>query len=239
MPFKTITIPFALLGILVYILIGRQNRADAARKQQTVSGVAAKAVTAIDWEKLLPFMVMSVLVGAMVGSTSSFLSFYAVDKLGVPETTIPLIAAISPAVGLVMAPLGGYFSDRFGGLRVIMVFSFAVIPLIYLMGLVPNVPALIALMLTFGLFNNTRMPTTESYIAGNTPDNRRSTMLGVYFFASAEVAGPLTPFVGNLIDKYGYQQTFALAAAATAVVTVVCSLFLWRASTKTPSPPQY
>lgn len=237
MPFKTITIPFALLGILVYILIGRQNRADAARKQQqTGSDVTAKAVTAIDWRKLAPFMVMSVLVGAMVGSTSSFLSFYAVDKLGVPETTIPLIAAISPAVGLVMAPLGGYLSDRFGGLRVIMVFGFAVIPLIYLMGIIPNVPALIALMLTFGLFNNTRMPTTESYIVGNTPDNRRSTMLGVYFFASAEIAGPLTPFVGNLIDKYGYQQTFALAAAATAVVTVICSIFLWRSRTRTPSP---
>jgi MFS family permease len=171
----------------------------------------------------------------MVGSTSSFLSFYAVDKLGVPETTIPLIAAISPAMGLVMAPLGGYLSDRFGGLRIIMVFGFAVIPLIYLMGIIPNVPALIALMLTFGLFNNTRMPTTESYIVGNTPDNRRSTMLGVYFFAAAEVAGPLTPFVGNLIDKYGYQQTFAYAAAVTAAITIICSLFLWRVYKKAPS----
>jgi MFS family permease len=108
------------------------------------------------------------------------------------------------------------------------VFGIAVIPLIYLMGIIPNVPALIALMLTLGLVNNTRMPTTESYIVGNTPDNRRGTMLGIYFFAGAEVAGPLTPFIGNLIDKYGYQQTFTIASAATAVITVVCTFFLWK-----------
>ena len=228
MPFRIIPIPFALLGILVYILIGKHNQAAANKQQQTGGTAPVVNNQKIDWGKLAPFMVMSVLAGAMVGSTSSFLSFYAVDELHVPETTIPLLVAIGPAVGLVMAPLGGYLSDRYGGLRVITVFGIAVIPLIYLMGKIPNVPALIALMLALGLVNNTRMPTTESFIVGNTPDNRRGTMLGIYFFAGAEVAGPLTPFIGNLIDKYGYQQTFTIASTATAVITVVCAFFLWK-----------
>jgi MFS family permease len=228
-PFLIIPIPFAVLGVIVYILIGKYNRAQAeAKKKQTGIGISATGITRIDWGKLVPFMVLSILAGGMIGSTGSFLSFYAVDVLHVPVTTIPLLAAISPAVGVVMAPLGGYLSDRYGPLKIILIFGFAAIPLIYLMGIVPNVPALVALMITIGLVNNTRMPTTESYLVGNTPDNRRSTMLGVYFFAGAEIAGPLTPFVGNLIDKYGYHQTFTYVCLATAVVTIVCSFLMWR-----------
>ena len=231
MPFKIIPIPVALLGILVFFLIGRQNRADAAKKAAGSATLEASK-TPIDWSKLTPFMVMSVLVGALMASTSSYLSFYAVDELNVPTTTIPLIVAIPAAMGLVMAPVGGYLSDKYGGLKIITLFGIAVVPLIYLMGQIPNVPALIALMLVMGLVNNTRMPTTESYIVGNTPDNRRSTVLGIYFFAGAEIAGPLTPFVGNMIDRYGYQQTFTIAAVIAAVVTIICTLFIWQNARK-------
>jgi MFS family permease len=75
------------------------------------------------------------------------------------------------------------------------------------------------------------MPTSESYIAGNTPERRRSTMLGIYFFAGTGVAGPLAPLIGNLIDRIGYEQTFAMASLATAVVTVVSALFIWKTGT--------
>jgi MFS transporter, ACS family, D-galactonate transporter len=229
MPYRIMPIPFALLGILVFILIGKYNRSDAKKQQQIANDrTPSTSPKSFEWGKLAPFMVLSIIVGGMIGSTSSFLSFYAVDKLHVPTTTIPFIVAISPAVGVVMAPVGGYLSDKFGGLSVITIFGILAVPLIYLMGVVPNVPALIALMLAIGLINNTRMPTTESFIVGNTPDNRRGTMLGIYFFAGAEVAGPLTPFIGNLIDTYGYHQTFLYSSLVTAVVTLVCALFLWK-----------
>ncbi len=235
MPFKTIPIPIAILGILLFVLIGKRSRAIAAERQQA-GGEARPAVTAIHWRRLVPFIVMSVITGTMIMSTSSFLSFYAVDELNVPETTIPLLMAITPAVGLFMAPLGGYLSDRFGSVQVILVLGFTAIPLIYLMGVTPNVVSLIVLMIAIGLVTNTRMPASESYIAGNTPEHRRSTVLGIYFFAGTGVAGPLAPLIGNLIDRIGYQQTFAIASAATAVVTVVSALFLWKPRTGNKYP---
>jgi len=233
MPFRIIPIPFAILGVLLYILIGRTTRAIAIRKQEN-GGSPPELTTsaAIPWGKLIPFMVLSVLGGTMIMSTSSFLGFYAVDILNVPETTIPVLMAITPAVGIFMAPLGGYLSDRFGGLQVMLVLGFSSIPLIYLMGITPNVPTFIILMIAIGLVTNTRMPTSESYIAGNTPDHRRSTMLGIYFFAGTGVAGPLTPLIGNFCDRFGYQQTFGMASAATAVVTIICSLFMWQYSNR-------
>jgi len=235
MPFRVIPIPIAILGIILYILIGKRTREIAIEKQQT-GGQTPSEVTSIQWGKLIPFMVMSVLTGTMIMSTSSFLSFYAVDVLNVPETTVPLLMAITPAVGLFMAPLGGYLSDRYGGIQIILVLSFAAIPLIFLMGIMPNVTSLIVLMIAIGLVTNTRMPTSESYIAGNTPDNRRSTMLGVYFFAGTGVAGPLAPIIGNLIDRLGYRQTFTIASATTAVVTTVCTLFMWKYRTRKKYP---
>ena len=234
MPFRVVLVPIALIGILVYILLGRLRLPISGNRHQAGSESPATPPQSINWRKLVPFMVMSVLAGSMIMSTSSFLSFYAVDELHVPETTIPLLMAISPAMGLFMAPFGGYLSDRFGGLQVIMVLGFAIIPLIYLMGVIPSVPALIILMLAIGLVTNTRMPTSESYIIGNTPENRRSTMLGIYFFAGTGVAGPLTPFIGSLIDKIGYQQAFAISSVVTAVITVICSFFLWRSRPRTP-----
>jgi MFS family permease len=230
MPFKTILVPIAILGIVLFVLIGRRTRAIAIEREKTGSE-APPDDTATPWRKLVPFMVMSVMTGTMIMSTSSFLSFYAVDRLNVPETTIPLLMAITPGVGLFMAPLGGYLSDRFGSVRVILVLGFTAIPLVYLMGVTPNVPSLIALMIAIGLVTNTRMPTSESYIAGNTPERRRSTMLGIYFFAGTGVAGPLAPLIGNLIDRIGYEQTFAMASLATAVVTVVSALFIWKTGT--------
>ncbi|MFC1991289.1 MFS transporter [Chloroflexota bacterium] len=233
MPFRIIPLPVAILGILLYILIGRTTRAIAIRKKEGGGEPTAEAIsTAIQWGKLVPFMALSVLAGTMIMSTSSFLSFYAVDILNVPETTIPLLLAITPAMGIFMAPLGGYLSDRFGGVQVMLVLGFAAIPLIYLMGVIPNVPTFIIMMITIGLVTNTRMPTSESYIAGNTPDHRRSTMLGIYFFAGTGVAGPLAPLIGNFIDRFGYQQTFTISSAATAVVTVICALFMWQYRTR-------
>jgi len=230
MPFKVVALPAALLGILVFILLGRHNQAAARERQQqgAQEPSAAAAPEAVKWDKLIPFMALSVLAGAMIMSTSSFISFYAVDQLNVPTKNIPYLMAISPVVGIVMAPLGGYLSDRFGGLQVMTVLGIAAIPLIYLTGIVPNVPSLIVLMLAYGLVTNTRMPTSESYIAGNTPERLRSTMLGIYFFVGTGVAGPLSPFIGNLIDKYGYHTTFTISAIVTAVITLACTLFIWR-----------
>jgi MFS family permease len=135
-------------------------------------------------------------MGTMVQSVSSYLSLFAVDSLRVPEAAAGMLMAIAPGVGLVAAPLGGYLSDRFGGVPVLLVISFLAIPLIYLLGSVPNVAVLVVLMVAVGFVSNMRMPTSESYIVGNTPQHRRATVLGFYLFASTEVSGRLSGEAG-------------------------------------------
>jgi len=223
----TLSIPIIILGILLYILIGRRVPAYL-RKSQPVDSEVTTAPAPIPWRKLAPFIIMSVTVGTMVQSVAAYLSLYAVDYLGVTEAVAAMLMAITPAVSLFGAPVGGYLADRFGGIPVLLVISFLAIPLIYLLGTASNVTSLVILMVAVGIVSTTRMPTSESYIAGNTPERRRATVLGIYFFAGTEVAGLLTPVLGNLIDRFGFYSSFAIASASMAVVAVLCSLFLWR-----------
>ena len=123
------------------------------------------------------------------------------------------------------APPGGYLSDRFGSIPVLLAVSFFAIPLIYLLSVVPNVVALIALMLAIGIVSSSRMPISKSYITGNTPERCRATVLGLYYFAGTEVSGPLTPVMGILIDRLGFYSSFTVASAVMGAVVVICSFF--------------
>ena len=222
-----LSIPVLILGIALYVLIGRRVRFQTPVLQTTDSDAPATP-TAIRWRQLLPFLIMSVATGTMIQSVAGYLSLYAVDGLGVSEAIAAYLVAITPAVGLFAAPLGGYLYDRAGGVPILLIVSFTAIPLIYLLGIVPNVPALVAVMFFMGIVSNFRMPTSEAYLIGHTPLHRRSTILGFYFFASAEVSGLLTPAVGVLIDRVGFSSCFTYVSASLAVITVICSLFMWR-----------
>lgn len=129
--------------------------------------------------------------------------------------------------------MAAILSDRIGGVPVLLVVSFLTVPLIYLIGVVPNILALIAVMIVSGILSYTQGPTSEAYIIGHTPERRRSTFLGVYFFASAEVSGLLTPVVGILIDRVGFSSSFTLVSITLAVIVVVCTVFIWRAREQT------
>jgi len=233
----TLAIPAIILGIVLYILIGRMRQSQTG-KQKTPDSETPTVHVRFPWRKLLPFFLMSVATGTMIQSVVAYFSLYAVDQLGVAEATAAVLVAITPAVGLFVAPLGGYLSDRVGGVPVLLAVSFLSAPLIYLIGVVPNIIAFIAVMIVIGILSYTRGPTSEAYIIGHTPEHRRSTILGVYFFASAEVSGLLTPVVGNLIDRVGFESSFTIVSITLAVIVVACTIFIWRAKGQPEDRPK-
>jgi len=72
------------------------------------------------------------------------------------------------------------------------------------------------------------MPVSESYIISQTPEHRRSTILGIYYFGGMEGMGMLTPVIGYLIDNFGFHIAFTIAGATIALVSLICSIFLWK-----------
>jgi NNP family nitrate/nitrite transporter-like MFS transporter len=224
--YLVLSLPAFILGIVLYALLRRRSDMQKV-EHRTVNTGSSDAPVRVNWWKILPFLLMSVGAGTMLQSVTAYFSLFAVDQLGVSQPTAALLMAITPAVGLFAAPLGGYLSDRFGGVPVLITVSFLIIPLIFILGIVAGVTDFIPVLIALGLVNSTRMPTSEAYIAGNIPQQRRSTILGLYFFAGSEISGLMTPVMGNLIDRLGFQSSFTIASIIVAAVTVVCSLLLW------------
>ena len=231
-PYIILSIPAIMLGVVLYILIGRRSQ-SRDNNQITIDIGVTGTRKQIPWRQLVPFIVLSVVTGTMIQSVSAYLSLYAVDHLHIAEQTAAMLMAISPAVGLFAAPMGGYLADRFGGVPVLVITSILAVPLVYMLGLATNVFALVGIMIVIGIVSFTRMPTSEAYIVGHTPQHRRSTILGFYFFAGAEVSGLLTPVIGNLIDRFGFYRTFTIASVTLAAATATCLLLLWRNRTLT------
>jgi MFS family permease len=226
-PYISLTIPVIVLGVALYYLMGRQARVTPVAVQPAAQA-AASPMSGIKWAALVPFLVMSVATGTLTQSVAAYYSLYLVDHFGMTAPLAALLMAIMPAVGAFAAPLGGYLSDRFGSVPVLTVASLLAGPLLYVVGNVPAVPYFAAMLLVMGVVNMTRMPASESYIAGNVPVRRRATVLGIYFFAGSEVSGILTPFMGRLIDTRGFGTVFTVASSSLAVIALLCAVFLWR-----------
>jgi len=227
-PFLVLTIPVIILGVVLYYLLGRRQLITKIALGSTVVGTK-KESGRIEWRILVPFLVMSIATGTLTGSIAGYYSLYLVDHFGLLAPTAAALMAVTPAVGVLAAPLGGYLSDRFGGTSVMIDASLLAGPLLYTIKLVPNVAFFVFVLLLIGGMNMTRMPTSESFLVSNVPEHRRSTMLGIYFFAGAEMSGVLTPFVGKLIDTRGFDLVFTIASVSLFSIAIVCSFLIWRA----------
>ena len=177
--------------------------------------------------RLLPFLILSNFTGAVIFATSSFIPLFLVDHFSYSRETAGALFAFLYSAGLWMSPLGGYFSDRWGRVPVILTVCFLAGPVIFLLNWVPSGYGIVILLIGIGMIIYVRMPVSEAYIIEQTPEGSRSLILGIYFFGSMEGGGLLTPLMGYLIDDFGFYVTFSIAGAAVLLVTFGCSFWLW------------
>jgi predicted MFS family arabinose efflux permease len=228
-PFIVLSIPVAVLGLVLFYVIGKRLKAgDNVPSASKAKASPVTEATAIRWRVFLPFLILTVGSAMIIQSAGAYYSMYAADKLGVSKSMVVLLMAISPFVGMFAAPLGGYLADRIGGIPVVILSCLVAGPLLYVVSLVPNGWAFVPVLVAIGVVNMARAPSAETYFVTQIPANRRATILGIYFFAGAELAGLMTPLVGRLIDKYGFSPVLTWSAVAVVSLTLICTLFLWR-----------
>ncbi|MBI4268176.1 MAG: MFS transporter [Chloroflexi bacterium] len=226
----TLSIPMIILGIVLYGVLGRRLRdhnSSTPRAARTGPAVA-NAPTKIEWRQLIPFIVIAMVTGVVAGSVTNYMSVYLVDHFGVSEASAAMLVTFVAAPGLVAAPLGGYLSDRVGRVRMLVIVSLITIPIVYLLGVAPSVPILVAILFIEGIINYFRVPNTQVFIAEHTPERRRATLFGAFSFVSMEISGFLASGVGFLIDRVGFQRTFTIASLTMAAVTGLFLVPLWR-----------
>ena len=223
--FIGLAIPTAVFGIIFYVLLGR--RAETDKTQQMITDHHAETSSLPGrLRRLVVFMILSISTQAVTFAIISFVPLFMVDHFGIGEEAAAAFLAIIYSAGLWAGPLGGYLSDRWGRVPVMLVISFLAAPVIYLLNLVPYGFGFGALLLIIGMVIYIRMPVSEAYIVGQTPERHRSAIFGIYYAASMEAGGVLAPIMGFFIDQIGFYSSFTIASVALVVVTLACWIFL-------------
>jgi len=226
--FIGLAVPAMVFGIIFYVLLGR--RTDTSRARQVIADRRDETPSPPGrLRRLVVFMFLSTFTQAVAFSIIAFVPLFMVDHFGVGEEAAAAFLAIIYSAGLWASPLGGYLSDRLGRVPVVLVICLITSPVIYLLNLVPYGHGLGigALLLIFGIVMYIRMPVSEAYIVGQTSERHRSMVLGIYYFSAMEAGGILAPVMGSLIDRFGFDYSFNIAAVAVVAVALTCSVFLW------------
>ncbi len=224
--FISLAVPTILFGIVFYVLMGKSI---VAKKTEIRTESTHKEALARPGRlrRLVAFMTLSASTGAIIFSSVAFIPLFVVDHLGVKEETAAAFVALIYSAGLWAGPLGGYLSDRFGRITVMLMACFISAPVTLLLVLAPYGLAFGATLLIVGMIIYVRMPVSESYIVSQTSEQKRSTVLGIYYFTVMEGGGVLTPVMGYLIDRLGFYPSFTIAGAGLLALTLVCSIWLW------------
>ena len=214
--------------------IGRERGVGVGGEGDETDGTESSAPVA----QLVVFLVLSGITGAVLASVIPFVPLILVDRFATTPEAASAMLAIVFSAGFWAAPLGGHLSDRVGRVRVMLGVSVLLGPLIALMVVVPNRATMAAVLVAFGAVLFTKMPTAEAYVAQATSKRLRSTVLGIYFFSSAEGSALLTPGLGALIDARGFEEAFFWTAASMLAVVLVCGLLLYGIRRRGMSRPE-
>jgi MFS transporter, FSR family, fosmidomycin resistance protein len=220
-----LAVPTLAFGIYFHWLLKKREAGgsmDRGRSSRPTESAPAQRL----FGPLIVVIFLSTFSAAVLFSVMSFIPLFLVDKIGYSKETAGTFFAVIYSAGLWASPLGGYLSDRFGSIPVLLFVLFLTGPVIFLLHFVSSWLGIGILLLALGMIIYVRMPVSESYILAHTPERRRSAVLGIYFFAGMEGGGILTPLVGYLIDLLGFFVTYTLAASMIVLATLICGIFL-------------
>jgi MFS family permease len=220
------TVPTIIYGIYLYSLLKRRHLGDMPQKVQTDSFII-RINNRGYLRRMIAFVTMGIAVQVFVYSAMYFVPLLVVDKFLSAAWIAAAVLSLGHIAGLVAGPLGGHISDRVGKVPVMLVVSLASGPLVYLLSLGTHWWLLPFVLLAMGACMYVAMPVTESYVISNISTHNRSTIIGVYYFASRGGPAILLPIIGNLIDRFSFSVAFSTIGVALFVITLICSLMLW------------
>ncbi len=225
--FLGLALPTLAYGAFFYALLKKRRLGEAVIRERERGTSPAKMPSA-QRRNLGLVIFLSTFTAAVLFAAMSFIPLFLVDQVGFSKAKAGAFYAFIYSAGLWVSPLGGYLSDRFGAIPVLLIALFLTAPAIYLLNFVSSWVGVGILLLIIGIIIYVRMPVSEAYIIAQTPEHRRSAVLGIYFFSSMEGGGVLTPLLGYLIDHLGFYYSFSLAALILLATTFICAIFLWR-----------
>ena len=225
--FLAVSAPISIFGIIFYVLLRKWGHDKEVLNNKSDDEKESKR----DIQQILslvPVIILNVCVQVFLFTTLSFIPFYVVDKYGGKEQTAAALLSIAHSAGLWSGPLGGYLSDHLGKMPIILATAMIAGPMIYLLNYVSLGWSISLILLFIGMTLYMSMPVTEAYVIGHTPKQSRSTLLGIYYFASRGGPGLFAPLMGYLIDKFRFYAAFSIYSIFMTIATIICTLVVLR-----------
>lgn len=222
-----VAIPTMLYGFYLYTLLKKRHLGDMPHKvvsQSFTIRINRKGYL----RNMIAFVTMGIAVQVFVISSTTFIPLMVVDQFHGATWVASAIIALPHILGLVAGPLGGHISDRVGKVPIMIIVSLAAGPIIYLLSLGTHWWLLPFVLMAMGACMYVAMPVSESYVIANVSTRNRSTILGIYYFASRGGPAVLLPIMGNLIQRYSFATAFTTIGVALFVISLICSLLLWE-----------
>jgi len=223
----TMAIPAFIIGIILFVLLGRsgyaKKAAPAAADIQPESSQSPGSV-----RRLIPIITLGMMLQVLIMGVTAYIALFAVDDLNASEDMGALLFSLFHFAGFLAGPLGGYLSDRLGTIPMMLTVSLIAGPALHLLGMTSLGWSVWAVLLILGICMYIAMPVTESHIITHAPPHRRSTVLGIYYAVSRGGIGLSLPAMGFLADRYGFETSFTVAGSIMLGVAVICSLLILR-----------
>jgi len=224
--FITISIFTIIFGIIFFIELVRQRyKIDNSKHAHSI---IKSSIERSKHHFLISFILLGVVIQVLIFSSLTYIPLYTVDNLGGSEKTAAIFLSLAHSSGLWAGPLSGYLSDRWSRTKILLIIGLVSGPLILLLNYTSIGPSIILLMILLGMCQYLVMPLTEVHIISEASEKRRSTIIGIYYFASRGGPGILIPIMGLLIDNIGFYITYSSIGFVMIIIAVTCTTFLSR-----------
>jgi len=223
--YLAMAIPTVAFGILFYLRLGQLNAREKANHSEAKKKGGPEPRPE-SMRQIVIFLIFSTFTAAIVTSVVSFIPLLMVDHFHLSKETAAVLFSLIYSAVFWASPLSGYLSDRVGSVRVTLAVCFSAGPILLMFTILPYGWGIIVLLILLGMVIFARMSSSETFIVRHTPPGIRSTILGIYYFTGMEGGGILTPVLGYLIDRLGFQSAFTIAGVAAIMVTLICAFWL-------------
>ena len=175
-------------------------------------------------------------IGAVILATVSaylvlFMPTYAIRQLGVPASVAFTAICLVGAIQLVMAPLFGHWSDRWGRFRLMMpaaaLLLVVIYPLFAWLAAAPSLERLIVMQIVIGFLATAYFAPLPALLAELFPAGTRTSGLSLCYNLAVTVFGGFAPFIITwLIATTGSNLAPSIYAGAAAGLSLVALIVL-------------
>jgi len=128
--FIGLAVPAMIFGIIFYMALGRIESAKAKGGAAPVADLESVSKPGRT-RRLVVFIILTTFLNAIIFASASFIPLFLVDHFNVEEGTAVASMAFMYSAGLWASPLGGYLSDRWGRVPIILTICFVAVPVLW------------------------------------------------------------------------------------------------------------